>query len=99
MVKTVAFLCTCREGRLIGFKFVEVVPLENIFMLRLHRLRIKIGDGRFHHLGQEQVRKTPLVPRYAYACACACARNAIGTSRTSLTISAKPVGVGATSQP
>ena len=40
-----------------GFKFVEVVPLENIFMLRLHRLQIEIGDVRFHHVGQEQVRE------------------------------------------
>ena len=32
-------------------------PLENIFMLRLHRLQIEIGDVRFHHVGQEQVRE------------------------------------------
>jgi hypothetical protein len=55
--KPFSFLCTCREGRLIGFKFVEVVPLENILMLRLHRLQIEIGDVRFHHVGQEQVRE------------------------------------------
>jgi hypothetical protein len=51
------FLCTCREARLIGFKFVEVVPLKNIFMLRRHRMQIEIGDVRFHHVGQEQVRE------------------------------------------
>jgi hypothetical protein len=42
---------------LIGFKFVEVAPLENIFMLRLHRLQIEIGNVRFNHVGQEQVRE------------------------------------------
>jgi hypothetical protein len=32
-------------------------PLENIFMFRFHRLKIEIGDVRFHHVGQEQVRE------------------------------------------
>jgi len=32
-------------------------PLENIFMLRFHWLQIEIGDVRFYHVGQEQVRE------------------------------------------